>query len=57
MTEALVGMVGWAKNRTGVYAILAETEETNLPSIRIVQKNNFVLTEKKGVMLWWKILL
>ena len=57
MTEALGGMVGWAKNRTGVYAILAETEETNLASIRIVQKNNFVLTEKKGVMLWWKILL
>ena len=57
MTEALGGMVGWAKNRIGVYAILAETEETNLASIRIVQKNNFVLTEKKGVMLWWKILL
>ena len=57
MTEAVGGMVAWARNRTGVQAILAETEETNLASIRIVQKNNFILMEKKGEMLWWKILL
>ncbi len=57
MTEALGGMVAWAKTQSGVRAILAETEETNLASIRIVQKNNFLLTEKKGDMLWWKILL
>lgn len=57
MTEAVGGMVAWAKNRSGVLAILAETEETNLASIRIVEKNNFFLIEKKGEMLWWKILL
>ncbi len=57
MTEAVGGMVAWAKNRSGVQAILAETEETNLASIRIVEKNNFFLIEKKGEMLWWKILL
>jgi ribosomal-protein-alanine N-acetyltransferase len=53
MTEALGGMLGWAQARPDVKAILAETEETNLASIRVLQKNNFLITEKKRNMIYW----
>ena len=55
MTEALGAMVGWAKGQPSVLALLAETDEKNLASIRVVQKNAFELVEKKGEMLAWKI--
>ena len=57
MTEAVAGIVAWAKNKPEIVAILAETEESNLASIKIVQKNNFFLFGQKEKMLWWKILL
>jgi ribosomal-protein-alanine N-acetyltransferase len=41
MTEAVGAMIKWASNREGVRWLLAETDETNIASIRIVQKNNF----------------
>ena len=54
MTEALGGMISWANNRHEIQGILAETEETNMASIRVLQKNNFLLLEKKKNMLWWR---
>jgi len=55
MTEAVAGMINWAKMQVGIKYILAETEEKNIASMKIVQKNNFQFTRKKGKMLWWKI--
>jgi len=55
MTEAVGGMIQWARKQPGVKWILAETEETNLPSIRIMEKNEFSLFDKKDNMLWWRI--
>jgi [ribosomal protein S5]-alanine N-acetyltransferase len=55
MTEAVAGMLTWAKTEPPIRWILAETEETNIPSIRIMEKNNFILFNKKENMLWWKI--
>jgi RimJ/RimL family protein N-acetyltransferase len=55
MTEAVCGMIGWAKARPDVNYILAETDEKNAASIRVVQKNNFKYFTEKGRMLWWKI--
>jgi hypothetical protein len=55
MTEAVGGMIQWAKNQGPVRWILAETEETNIPSIRIMEKNHFSVFNKKENMLWWKI--
>lgn len=57
MTEAVAGMIQWAAGRTDVEYILAETDENNHASIRVVQKNGFVQFAKKGEMLWWKILV
>jgi RimJ/RimL family protein N-acetyltransferase len=55
MTEAVGGMINWAKQRPDVHFILAETDKENTASIKIVQKNNFQLFDEKGKMLWWKI--
>ncbi len=54
MTEALGGMIGWAGSRPDVQYILAETEDKNIASIRVVQKNNFHFLHRKGKMLWWR---
>jgi len=55
MTEAVGAMISWAKAQPGIFALLAETDETNIASIKVVQKNNFQFVEKKEQMLMWKI--
>jgi [ribosomal protein S5]-alanine N-acetyltransferase len=55
MTEAVDGMIKWAKQRPDVHFILVETDKENIASIKIVQKNNFQLFDTKGKMLWWRI--
>ncbi|MBO9565516.1 MAG: GNAT family N-acetyltransferase [Niastella sp.] len=54
MTEAVNGMLLWAKHRLDIACILAETDETNAASIRVLRKNNFAQYNRKGNMLWWK---
>ena len=54
MTEAVSGMLDWAASRPDVRIMLAETDDDNLASIRIVQKNDFTFWERRGKMLWWK---
>lgn len=55
MTEAVGGMISWARAHSQIKYVLAETDEKNTASIRIVQKNNFEYTGSKGKMMWWKI--
>jgi len=55
MTEAVGGMINWARTQKGIRHILAETDEKNIASVKIVQKNNFQFTKKRGKMLWWKV--
>ena len=55
MTEAVGGMIVWAKSQPAIHLVLAETDEKNIASVKIVQKNNFQFIKRKGRMLWWKI--
>ena len=55
MTEAVSGMILWARTQPRIKYILAETEEKNTASIKIVEKNKFEFTGKKGKMMWWKL--
>ena len=55
MTEAVGGMIQWAKGRPDLRYILAETDEQNKASIRVVEKNNFKSVDKIGKMRWWKV--
>lgn len=54
MTEAVGGMLRWGSWRNDVQCILAETDEANAASIKVLRKNNFIQYTKKGNMLWWK---
>jgi len=54
MTEAVAGMLEWAKNREDVKFVLASIDKNNKASLRIVEKNGFVYYEEKEPMLWWK---
>lgn len=55
MTEAVGGMIQWAVQRQDIHTILAETDERNIPSIKVLQKNGFRQYDRKENMLWWKI--
>lgn len=57
MTEAVAGMIQWVSGRADVEYVLAETNENNHASIRVVQKNGFVQFAKKREMLWWRKLV
>jgi [ribosomal protein S5]-alanine N-acetyltransferase len=54
MTEAVGAMVDWASKRNDVRSVVAETDKTNTPSIRILEKNKFTRYDIKGNMWWWK---
>jgi len=55
MTEAVGGIIEWARAQPAIKYILAETDEKNIASVKIVRKNNFQLIKQKGKMIWWKI--
>lgn len=55
MTEAVASMVGWATEQPGVNAVRAETANTNLASIRVVQKVGFVPYRATDRFLYWRI--
>jgi ribosomal-protein-alanine N-acetyltransferase len=55
MTEAVGGIISWVKQRLEIRSILAETDENNLASIKVVQKNGFIGIDKRENMLWWKL--
>ena len=54
MTEAVQGLLQWAAGRADISQVLAETKDSNLPSIRVVEKNNFQQFDVKGDMVWWQ---
>ncbi|HLY68304.1 MAG TPA: GNAT family N-acetyltransferase [Puia sp.] len=55
MTEAVGGMISWAKKQLRVKFILAETDENNFASISVLQKNKFQFEYQKEKMKWWRI--
>jgi len=53
MTEAVSGMVSWARNYPGIKSMKAETEVDNSPSIRVLEKAGFVRNSKHGTRIVW----
>ncbi|MEJ7767859.1 MAG: GNAT family N-acetyltransferase [Chitinophagaceae bacterium] len=54
MTEAVSLLTKWAFGRRGIKGVIAEVDEFNTASLRVVEKNGFKQYEKRGRMLWWK---
>ena len=57
MTEAVGGMLNWARNQKGIKSIMAETEITNTGSIKILRANGFVIYKEKDPAVWLRVAL
>lgn len=55
MSEAVGGMVEWAKVQPAVKCIYAETAEDNFASMSVLQKNGFVQLNKVDGMCSWRL--
>ena len=47
-------MVRWALCQVGVEAVTAETANTNVASMRVLQKAGFIITSATARYLYWK---
>ena len=54
-TEAVAAMVQWALSEDGVETVIAETANTNVASMRVLQKVGFVISSATDRFLYWKI--
>ena len=57
MTEAVIAMVNWASNQSGVTCVEAETEPNNHASQRVLEKAGFVpngVMGDEGPRFMWK---
>ena len=53
MTEAVAGIIEWAKGQDGVKIITASTAIDNVASYSILEKNNFIkVSEGEGTFTW-----
>jgi len=55
MTEAVGGMIGWAKEQSGVKAIIASTDKSNVASYSVLIKNNFIKTGESETLFKWRL--
>ncbi len=54
MTEAVGGIIDWAKTQADVKAIIASTDKTNVASFTVLQKNGFVKVGESNELFHWK---
>lgn len=55
MTEAVSGIIEWAKTQAKVYSIIASTEKENIGSYTILLKNNFLKIGETEILFHWKL--
>ena len=57
MTEAVSGMIEWAKTQAKIKAIIASTDKTNTASFKVLEKNSFIKIGETETLLNWKLIL
>ena len=55
MTEAVGGMIAWAKLQPKIFSNIASTKKENIASYRILLKNNFIKIGETGTLFNWKL--
>ena len=55
MTEAVGGMINWAKSQPKIFSIIASTEKENIASFTILLKNNFIKIGETETLFNWKL--
>ncbi len=51
MTEAIAGLINWIRSNKKVRVIKAETDTSNIPSIRVLKKNGFKVFRRHEKMI------
>ena len=54
-TEAIKELVGWANENSFIKSIIAETEQENYASIKVLQKNAFKEFRRHDEMILWRL--
>ncbi len=57
MTEAVSGIISWAKSQPKVFSIIASTEKENIGSFTVLLKNNFLKIGETETLFHWKLIL
>ncbi|MEP7267809.1 MAG: GNAT family N-acetyltransferase [Saprospiraceae bacterium] len=57
MTEAVGGIIKWAKSQPDIISIVASTEKENIASYTILLKNNFIKVEETETLFTWKLII
>ena len=57
MTEAVAGMIKWAKEQPEVKSIYAETAADNFASMSVLKKNGFVQMGQEKKLCFWNLVL
>ena len=57
MTEAVAGMIKWAKEQPEVKSIYAETAADNFASMSVLKKNGFVQMGQEQKLCFWNLVL
>lgn len=55
MTEMVAGIISWAKTQPEVKAIVASTDNTNVASYTVLQKNNFFKAGETEEFFQWRL--
>lgn len=55
MTEAVGGLIQWARQQASVKAIVAGTDKTNIASYTILQKNGFIRSGETETGFTWRL--
>lgn len=57
MTEAVNGMIQWAKLQPAVKSIIASTDKSNVASFLVLLKNNFTKIGETDTLFKWQLIL
>lgn len=57
MTEAVNGLIDWAKKQSNINSIYAETLKDNKASFSILEKNNFIKIGETETLFKWQLTL
>lgn len=55
MSETIEGLIGWVRENKNVKAIIAETTIENRSSIKVLEKNNFKVTQQMDTAVFLKL--
>jgi [ribosomal protein S5]-alanine N-acetyltransferase len=57
MSEAVSGIIKWARMQPGIVSIIAGTEKGNIASFSVLEKNNFIKVGETDLLYKWRLMI